>query len=272
MSRLPGVLAVGFAAFAVIAVFHLFGGFTLPASTLLGGCFTICGVWIHEIYKIATFKPYSLQFFINFEALCEDLGMMKHAEPTDSEEIPHELYNFTAISAAMFVYYREYVNQTANKLGLTGGDTRTADEYRSAIGFGGTVPGRLKFPTAWGKPQTNVFWLPRFIFGYGSTAFELKIQVVPEWWSEYKKDLNSKLRDLAVDHNGFIVLAQLPYGYIPDHVRRYGETVSLFYPFDKLHRQWKSKLDKHGWTVTEADEEISSRYLIVRYHGIWPAS
>jgi hypothetical protein len=272
MRKLTGSFALWLAATAVIVIFYHFGGFTIPASILLGGCFTVFGVWILGIYQIVAFKPYSVQFFINFEALREDFGIVKDSEATDREEIARELYNFTAISAALFVHYREYVYRTANELNLAGRSTRTDDEYRSAIRFGDTISGRLKFSTDWGDTRTNIFWFPRFIFGHGRKGFELKVQVVPAWWSEYKKHLSSELRDLPVDYDGSIVLAHLPYGYFPEHVRRFYEPMSLFYPFDRIHRRWKSKMSKHGWTVTEADEEISSRYLIVRYRGIWPAS
>jgi hypothetical protein len=272
MRRIFETLVLGVTAAGIIVVFRLFGGFTLSASILLGVCFAIMGEWIHGLYTIAGFKPYSLQFFINFEALREDLGMVKDAVPDGDETVPYELHNFTAISPSLLIYFREYVGQTADELGLTGKNTRTDDEYRSAIQFGDTIPGKLQFSTEWGNPNTSIFWLPRVIFTHGWTGFELKLQVVPEWWSEYKKHLSSELRDLPVSYDGFIVLAHLPYGYIPDHVRKFYEPVSVFYPFDRIHRRWKTKLSKHGWTVTEADHEISSRYLIVRYSGIWPAT
>jgi hypothetical protein len=270
--QLLEAFAFALAAGAVIIVFHSFGGFSFRASLLLGVCFTIVALWVYQTYKVATFKPYSVQFFVNFEALREDLGMKKCTEPTDDEELAHELYNFTAFSAALFVHYREYVAQTANELKLTGRSTRTDDEYSSAILFGDTIPGILKFTTEWGNPRTNMFWFPRFIFSHGWKGFELRLQVVPEWWSEYKKHLSPEMRDLPVNYDGFIVLAHLPYGYIPDHVRRWHEPTNLFYPFDRVHRQWKSKLAKDGWSFTDTGEEISSHYLIVRYRPIWPAS
>ena len=272
MRQLIRTFALGLAAAAITVVFRKFGGFNLAASILLGCCFTIVGVWIHGIYQIADFKPYSLQFFVNFDALREDFGMVKASETTNGQDIPYELYNFTAISAALFVHCREYVTRTAEELKLSGRDTRTEDEYRSAIRFGDTIPGVLKFSTDWGDPRTRMFWFPRFIFSHGWKGYDLKVQVVPEWWSEYKKHLSSELRDLPVDYHGFILLAHLPYGYIPEHVRRFQEPMRFFYAFDRIHRRWKTKLAKHGWTVTDADEQISSRYLIVRYRGIWPAS
>lgn len=272
MRRLFETLALGLAAAVIIVVFRQLGGFTLSASILLGGCFAIFGVWVHGLYKLTAFRSYSVQFFINFDALREDLGMVKDEEPIDREQIPHELYNFTAISAALFVHYREYVYQTANELGLAGRNTRTDDEYRSAIRFGDTIPGSLKFSTDWGDPRTMVFWFPRFSLSQGWKGFELKIQVVPEWWSEYKNHLSSELRNLPVSYDGFIVLAHLPYGYIPEHVRRFEEPVSLLYPFDRIQRRWKSDLSKLGWTVTKADGEISSRYMVATYRGIWPVS
>jgi AAA+ ATPase superfamily predicted ATPase len=105
--QLLETFALAIAAGTVMAVFHYFGGFTFRASLLLGICFTIVALWIYQLYRIAMFEPYGLQFFINFEALREDLGMVKATEPIDPEEIPHELYNFADISAALFVHYRE---------------------------------------------------------------------------------------------------------------------------------------------------------------------
>jgi len=177
--QLLEAFALAFAAGAVIVAFHYFGGFTFRASLLLGVCFTIVALWVYQTYKVAMFMPYGVQFFVNFEALREDLGMEKCTEPNDDEELAHELYNFTAISAALFVHYREYVTQTANELKLTGRSTRTDDEYRSAILFGDRIPGILKFSTEWGNPRTNMFWFPRFIFSHGWKGFELRLQVVP---------------------------------------------------------------------------------------------
>lgn len=270
--QLLEAFALALAAAAVIVVFHYFGGFSFRASLLLGVCFTIVALCVYQTYKVTMFKPYGVQIFVNLEALREDLGMEKCIEPTDGEGPAHELYNFTAISAALFVHYREYVSRTANELKFSGRNTRTDDEYRSAIRFGDTIPGILKFSTELVNPKTTMFWMPRFIFLHGWTGFEWKLQVVPEWWSEYKKHLTPEMRDLHVDYDGFMVLARLPYGYIPDHVRRWHEPTNLFYPFDRIHRQWKSKLAKHGWSFTDTGEEISSRYLIVRYRPIWPAS
>lgn len=265
-------LALLLTAAGVIAVFHYFGGFTFPASMLLGGCFTYLAVWVYAIYKVVSLKPYSVQFFVNFEALREDFGMVKDSEQTASEEIPRELYNFTALSSALFAHYSEYVYNTAKEMNLTGRSTRTDGDYRSAIQFGDTIPGILKFSTRYGNPRTNMFWLPRFMFRPGPKGFELSVQVVQEWWSEYKRFLNPEIQNLPVDHSGFIVLAHLPYGYIPQHVQRAYMPMSLFYPFGTIHRRWKSKLSKHGWTVGDEYDEISSRYLIVRYRNIWPTS
>jgi hypothetical protein len=253
IKRLLDRLAIALVAVAVIALFRSFGGFTFRASLLLGVCFTYVALWVHQLYKVATFKPYGVQFFVNFEALREDLGMVKGSEPTDSKEIPHELYNFTAISAALFVHYREYVYLTAKELNLTGRGTRTDDEYRSAIQFADAIPGIPKFSTEW-RNHLRLDWLPRFRFKPTRKGFKLEIKVVEEWWSEYKKFLSPEMQNLPVDYDGVMVLAYLPYGYIPDHVRRFHEPMSLFYPFDILHRRWKSKLAKHGWSFTDTGE------------------
>ena len=144
--------------------------------------------------------------------------------------------------------------------------------FQASLLLGVCFPGILKFSTDWGDPRTGIGWLPRFMFRPGWKGFELSVQVVREWWSEYKRFLSPGMQNLPVNYDGFVVLAHLPYGYIPDHVRRYFEPISLFYPFDIMHRSWRSKLSEHGWTVNEPDEEISSRYLIVRYRSIWPNS
>jgi hypothetical protein len=269
--QLLEAFALALAAGAVMVVFHYFGGFTFRESLLLGVFFIILALSVYRTYKVATFEPYGVQIFVNFEALREDLGMEKCSEQTDGEEPVHELYNFTAISAALYVHYREYAFQTANELKLSGRSTRTDDEYRSAILFGDTIPGTLKFSTEWGDPRTSMFWLPRFAFRPGWTGFELSLHVVPEWWSVYKKHLSPEMRELHMDHDGFMVLAQLPYGYIPDHLLRWKRSSALFYAGNTIQRKWEARLAKHGWSTKDSGEEIVSRYLIVRYRSIWPA-
>ena len=273
--QLLEAFALALTAGAVMVVFHSFGGFTLRASLLLGVCFAIVALWVHQTYKVATFKPYGVQIFVNLDALREDLGMEKCIKPTDGEEPAHELYNFTAISAALHVHYREYVTRTANELKLTGRSTRTDDEYRSSIAFYGVIRGVFSWEPDYGNPGSIYGFLPEFEFGPGRRGFELVLHVHRQWWSDYTRQLKPKLSELPVSDNGSIVLCVLPYGYIPDHIRRWREPMSLFYPFDKIHRQWKLKLAKHGWSFTgftDSGEEISSRYLIVRYRPIWPAS
>lgn len=265
-------LTLALAAAVAVFVFHRFGGFTLSASLLLGSCFAYVGMWIHGLHKVAAFKPYSVQIFVNFETLREDFGMVKDSEQTDSEEIARELYNFTAINSALFAHYSEYVYNTAQEMNLTGRSTRTDDDYRSAIQFGDTIPGILKFTTDFGDPRTRIGWFPRFMFRPSWKGFQLSVQVVPEWWSVYKRFLTPEMQSLSVDYDGFIVLAHLPYGYIPEHVQRAYAPMGFFYPFNTMHRRWKSKLSKHGWTVGDEYDEISSRYLIVRYQNIWPTS
>jgi hypothetical protein len=198
--------------------------------------------------------------------------MEKCTEPIDDEEPAHELYNFTAISAALFVHYREYVTRTADELRLTGRSTRTDDEYRFAVVFSGVIRGVFGWEPDYGNPGSIYGFLPEFEFGPGRNGFELVLHVHHQWWSDYTRQLKPKLSELPVSDNGSIVLCVLPYGYIPDHIRRWHEPTNLFYPFDRIHRQWKSKLEQHGWSFTDTGEEVSSRYLIVRYRPIWPAS
>ena len=77
------------------------------------------------------------------------------------------------------------------------------------------------------------------------------------------------MRDLPVKYEREIILASLPYGYIPEHVRRWDEPVSLFYPFDMRQRHWKTKLAKHGWSVAEYDaRHIDHRYLDITFCNV----
>jgi hypothetical protein len=64
-------------AVAVTALFHYFGGLTASASILLGLGFTIVGLWLYGLWKVATFQPYSVEIFDNFDVLCDDLGLSR---------------------------------------------------------------------------------------------------------------------------------------------------------------------------------------------------
>jgi hypothetical protein len=118
------------------------------------------------------------------------------------------------------------------------------------------------------------------------------IQVVPAWWAEQRKQmseaLSDRLRDAwlynnseatrqlcaqmlaqPVTHNEEITLALLPYGYIPDHVRRWDTPVNLFYPFGIMQHRWKAKLARHGWSMGDySPQEIKHRYLCIEFEDI----
>jgi hypothetical protein len=52
-------LMLGLVAVAAITLFHYFGGFTIPASLLLGVSFTIVGLWLYLLWKLAAFHELS---------------------------------------------------------------------------------------------------------------------------------------------------------------------------------------------------------------------
>jgi len=262
-------LALAIAAGALTVVLHYFGEFTIRESILLGLCFTIVALWVYQSFKLSTFEPYSVEIFVNFDAIRDDLGMSVSEDPAATDEPVHELYRFTAINAAVFVENRRYKYKTAFDLDNAGKAARSDDRYRSVISFSGEIPGVLTSVCEWGNPKTNIFLLPKFDFRPGWDGYQLQIKVVPEWWSEYRKQSSSQVRDLTVSYDGWITLAVLPYGYIPDHIRRLEKPLSLFYPFEMMHRRWKSKLASQGWTVSETyPSQIDRKYLNISSDGI----
>src|SRR5215471_5508385 len=82
-------------AVALIALFHYFGEFPLPGAILLGVGFTVVGLWLFLLWKVAAFQPYRVEIFVNFDALCSDLGLPR--APVDREDIIYEIYKFTAL-------------------------------------------------------------------------------------------------------------------------------------------------------------------------------
>jgi hypothetical protein len=269
-------IALGLAATAAVIIFHYFGGFTVDASILLGVCFAIVAVWLYQLFKLAAFKPYCVQIFVNFDALRDDLGLPKPDKPSDPDDDPvYEIFNFTAINAAVFACYKSCTAKTAMEMNITADRlARSDEEYKSAIGFGGEMPNAFKPVPGIGNTRPNFFFRP------GRDGYQFGIQVVPEWWKEYGKRLSAQIRELPVcnewwsegkvwGNSEYIVLVALPYGYIPDHVRRWDKPVSLFYPFGIRQRQWKAKLGKHGWSMSEHDPgQIVHRYLSISYYGI----
>lgn len=252
---------------AATAVFHYFGGFREQGSIVLGVSFALVAIWLYELRRLAPFKPYGITIYVNFEALRDDFGLSKTDKLPDPYEPMYDVYEFTAINATLFAHYQRYTGTSAAEFNLADRFARSYEEYISVIAFRDEIPCALK-PVQFDNSE-NRDPHPRFFFRPGRDGYQFGINVVPKWWSEHSKQLNPQMRDLPVGYGGDIILAVLPYGYIPDHVRRWHETVSLFYPFNKRQRRWKAKLAKHGWAVNENEpDDLKHRYLHVSHRNI----
>jgi hypothetical protein len=253
-------------AIVAIVLFGRIGRFTPSESCLLGLFFTIVAVSLYQLWKVAFFKPFVVQIFVNFDALRDDLGLSKPDKPSDPEDEPvYEIYNYTAINASVFACYQSYTAKTAMEMNIMADRlTRSDEQYQSEIRFGSEIPCAF-------TPDAEFFFRP------GQGGYELGF-VVKHWWPEHSKQLRPQLRDLPINkwwHDSdlmacyeYIVLASLPYGYIPDHVRRWNKPAP-FFPRNMRQRHWKTKLSKLDWTISEYDPgQIDHRYLVVRYYDI----
>jgi hypothetical protein len=252
---------------AMIVLFHSFGEFTISGSILLGIGSTITALGLYLLQKVVTFQPYSIEVFINFDALCKDLGLARNKKPLNpDDDLIYEIYSFTAINPSVFVHYRSYTAKTSRDLSITNNRlARSDDEYRPFIYFAEEIP------CVFNPALCNRFNVPpRFFFRSGRTGYEFGIDVVLEWWKVYKKQVSAQICNLPVvfngDINGEIVLATMPYGYISNHVKRWNSAVSPFYPFDRIQRRWKNKLNKLGWTIEEdCPVHADNRYVSITY-------
>jgi hypothetical protein len=260
-------LAFVLIAVAITAVFHVFGGFGEPGSILFGVSFTLVAVWLYELLRLAVFKPYRITIYVNFDAIRDDLGLLKTDRPPDPYEPMYDVYEFTAINPALFAHYKRYTGGSATEFKLADRYARSYEEYRSVIAFWDGIPCAVKQVQY--DMSTNLDPHPIFFFRPGRDGYQFGIQVVPEWWSEHCKQLSAHVHNLPISYDRTIVLGLLPYGYIPDHVQRWHETVNLLYPFDRKQRQWKARLAKHDWTITENEpSELDHRYLHISYSNI----
>jgi hypothetical protein len=252
-------LMLALVAVAVAAVFHYYGGLTVPASLLLGVGFTIVGLWLYLLWKVTTFQPYSVEIFVNFDVLCDDLGLSR--APVDRENIVYEIYKFTALSAAVFAHhgalYAKKSEQMNDKF------VRSETDYRTGMTFGNRVPCVLT-PVQFDNPE-NRNPQPYFFFRQTRNGYSFGIRVVEKWWIEHRQQAGAPLRDSSVDPDGEIVLCVLPYGYIPEHVGRW-ESAGPFSLFDWRQRRWNAKLGRQGWSISESDPgNVEHRYLRIRY-------
>jgi hypothetical protein len=248
------VLVLLFAA-AAIAVFHYYAGLRFQASLVLGVSSTIVVLCLRELWKLATFRPYKIDIGIKFDALREDLGLIA------TNEKSFENFSFTAINAALFARSDEY--QYSSTLAIYGRIPSATPELNSFVANS----------SEWKFLSENRSVHPKFFFRPARYGYEFGIRVVPEWWSEHRKTLSDRIRSLdASSYDEAIVLAFLPYGYIPDYVRRGNEPVSLFSTGErwlKNLRRWQTKLVKHGWTTTEDyPHHVDHRYLAISYQDL----
>lgn len=250
---------LGLVAGAVIALFHYFGGLTIPASILLGVSFTVVGLWLYGLWKAARFQPYSVDIFVNFDVLCGDLGLPR--APVDSENIVYEIYKFTALTAAVFARHDALSAKTSEQLNAK--SVRSETDYRTSMTFGNRVPCIL-MPEPFNNPE-NRNPLPYFFFRSSRNGYSFGIRVVENWWLEHRKQVSAPLRDASLDPNGEIVLCVLPHGYIPEHVARW-ESTGPFSLFDWRQRRWNAKLSRQGWSISESNPgNMEHRYLSITY-------
>ncbi len=219
---------------AAAALLHYYGDLGSSASMLLGVAFTIIGLWLYGLKEIATFKPYRLVIGVNYETLWEDLNLMPTAEGPKFENV-----TLTAISAAIFARSDERAYSV--KL----------DIYKD-IPCGGP---------AWTGFGSNT---PTFFLRPVHDGYQFGVHVQEEWWKLHSSQVAQAIRDKPLAYDGTLALGLLPYGYMPEHVRRWNEVVSLWYGFDRKQRRWNKRLQQGGWSLSDDHPT----YLTHRYVGI----
>ena len=228
LQSLAVALATALATIVVLLIFHHSG----LLSLLFVVCFAIVAVRLYQLSKLAAFRPYEVVLGVNFATLCEDLALEW------IEEKPRDSRTFTAITPFLFDR-SDRSNERRYMIGLYFNVEVSCVNVSWQPGFGSCLGD-----------------CPRFSFGPYDNHYQLEVQVDPEWWSHHKSEASSDIRDLPIESDGTIVLGFLPYGYIPDHVRR------DYYPFERKQRQWKAKLSKLGWSINEHyPGSIQHRYL-----------
>ena len=226
---------------AFAAVLDYYGGLALQVSILLGLAFAVIAIWVYLLKRIATFKPFRLIIEINYDALWADLKLAS----TDGPKF--ETFTFTAISAAIYARSDERAYSTA------------LDIFKQVpCGKGTWTPGI-------GEIRNG----PTFFFRPVRGGYQFGVHVQSEWWKLHSRQLAPSLRDLPLTYGNDVVLGLLPYGYIPDHVRRWNQPISYLYRFDSKQRQWKKKLQEHGWMSSDdCPTHIAHRYLGIGYSDI----
>lgn len=154
---------------------------------------------------------------------------------------------FTAISAAIY-------SQSDDR------------EYSTKLDFYQQIPcGAETWTPGIGEIRNG----PTFFFRQVRDGYQFGIHVQDEWWKLHSAQLAPALRDLPLSYANDVVLGLLPYGYMPEHTRRWNESVSLWYGFDRKQRQWKKRLQEHGWRFDDNyPTHINHRYLGIGYSDI----
>lgn len=223
------------------ALLHHYGTLNFQASILLGFAFAIIAIWLYLLKQVASFKPYRLTIGISYDVLWEDLKLT----PIDGPKFQN--FTFVAISPSIFKRsdHREY--------------STTVYLYEQIpTGTGTWTPGV-------GEIRNG----PTFYLRPVRSGYEFGVQVRADWWKLHKEQLAPTMRDLPLTYNDKVVLGILPYGYIPNHVRRWDEPVSLWYRFDSKQQRWKKRLERQGWTFSENyPGDIEHRYISVGYSDL----
>jgi hypothetical protein len=231
-------LAMFFGGSAVLV--HFVGGFHGQQVIFLGGVFALVAIWLHLLRQVADFKPYRLSIGIDYGALWEDLKLA----PADGPKF--ESIRFTAISSAVFARSDER-------------------EYSQILTLYRQIPCGAE---TWTPGVGQIAHGPSFFFRPGQKGYQFGIHVRPEWWDRHRQQLDSALSAHSPDYSNDLVLGTLPYGYIPEHARRWYEPVSFLYPFDMKQKLWKKTLGQHGWSLDDDyPMNIRHRYLEIGYSG-----
>ena len=226
---------------AAAALLHYYGDLGSPASILLGLAFTIVGIWLYALKQLAAFKPYRLVIGVNYDAFWEDLNL------TPAEGPKFENVTFTAISAAIFA--RSDDRAYSVKLDL----------YRD-------IP--CGAPT-WTAGPGEIGDGPTFFLRPVRDGYEFGAHVQEKWWELHSSQLAPAMRSRPLRFDDTIVLGLLPHGYIAEPTRRWNETVSFWYGFDRKQRRWKERLQQEGWSFNEDyPTHITHRYLAIGYYDL----
>lgn len=226
---------------AAASLLHYYGNLSFPVSILLGVGFTIIGLWLYALKQLAAFKPYRLIIGVNYNAFWEDLKL------TPAEGPRFENVTLTAISAAIFARSDERA-------------------YSVKLDFYKDIP--CGAPT-WTRGPGEISHDPTFFLRPSRDGYQFGVRVQEEWWKLHNSQVAPTLSGKPLAYDGTLVLGLLPYGYMPEHIRRWNETVSFWYGFDRKQRRWNKRLQQEGWTLDDNyPTHITHRYVSIGYYDL----